>query len=68
MYIHKVNSKLNVGVKGKTISRKFESLSYENLTNEFYQDKESNELSELKSNLESILNNLYQKKALSFCP
>ena len=48
----------NCWYRGKSIARELEALGHENLSNEFYQDKESNELPELKSELEDILNNL----------
>lgn len=48
----------NCWYRGKAIARELEALGYDNLSNEFYQDKESDELPELKSELESILNNL----------
>jgi len=37
--------------RGKSITRELEALGYENLSNEFYQDKESSELPTLKKNL-----------------
>ena len=48
----------NCWYRGKVIARELEAIGYENLGDEFYQDKESNELPELRSNLESILNNI----------
>ena len=48
----------NCWYRGKVIARELEALGYEGFSNEFYQNKESNELPELKSELESILKNL----------
>ena len=44
--------------RGKVIVYELEALGHVDLGDEFYQDKNSNELPELKSNLESILNEL----------
>ena len=48
----------NCWYRGKVIARELEALGYENLADEFYQDKKNNELPEIKSELESILNSL----------
>lgn len=48
----------NCWYRGKVIARELEAIGHDDLSNEFYQDKESHELPELKSELESILNNL----------
>jgi len=51
----------NCWYRGKAITRELEALGYENLGDEFYQDKENNELPLLKSELEDILNKLDSK-------
>ena len=65
---HFYNSKHSVGIfgtncwyRGKVIAYELEALGHENLGDEFYQDKDSDELPELKSELESILKNLDSK-------
>ena len=46
----------NCWYRGKAIARELEALGYEDLSNEFYQEKDSDELPELKKNLENLLN------------
>jgi len=48
----------NCWYRGKVIAYELEALGHEDLSDEFYQDKENHELPELKSELESILKNL----------